>query len=240
MTEKILHIIGRLVVPVEEFERQQALDTARFFAGIPGLRWKIWLVDRERGEAGGTYLFADENAFNDYVNGPIVAQLREYPLWTDMRLSGFDIMTEPSAITRAPVGGNLPDEGALTFGRMAGAAARAVPSITPPDLYERLSREEQTLVIDVRDAADIAQSGTVPGAINISYGSLTYMADNEVPEGWRDPRLADRAKPIVTTCIMGPLGAMGGKLLHDMGFSDVAFLDGGVMAWQEAGLPLAH
>jgi hypothetical protein len=37
-------------------------------------------------------------------------------------------------------------------------------------------------VIDVRDAADIAMTGTVPGAVNISLGSLTYKADNEVPE----------------------------------------------------------
>nr|HMT21348.1 YdhR family protein [Promineifilum sp.] len=141
MTEKILHIVGRLVVPVEEFESQQSLDTAQFFAGVPGLRWKIWLIDRERGEAGGTYLFADEKSFDDYVNGPIVAQLREYPLWTDMRLSSFDIMADPSAVTRAPVGDKLPDERTLTFNRMAEAAARAIPSIAPLDLSHRLAHE---------------------------------------------------------------------------------------------------
>jgi rhodanese-related sulfurtransferase len=101
-----------------------------------------------------------------------------------------------------------------------------------------MERDPRTLVIDVRDAADIAQSGTIPGAINLSYGALTYLADSEVPESWRDPRLADRSRPIITTCILGPLGAIGGKLLADMGFCDVRILEGGVQGWIEAGLPV--
>jgi rhodanese-related sulfurtransferase len=110
-----------------------------------------------------------------------------------------------------------------------------VPSISPSEAKQRLAEYPSTLLIDVRDAADIEQTGTVPGAINLSLGSLTYLADNEVPQDWRDPRLADRNRPIITTCILGPMGALGGKLLHDMGFSDVVILDGGVQAWMDAG-----
>ena len=102
MTEKILQVVGRLVVPVDEFERQNALEGAHFFAGLPGLRWKIWIVDRERAEVGGIYLFADEATFNDYVNGPIMADMRQFPLWTDVRVTSFDYMPEHSAVTRAP------------------------------------------------------------------------------------------------------------------------------------------
>lgn len=42
------------------------------------------------------------------------------------------------------------------------------------------------------------------------------------------------------TCILGPLGALGGKLLHDMGFSNVQILEGGVQAWIDAGLLLTR
>lgn len=125
-----------------------------------------------------------------------------------------------------------------TFGAMAEEAHRAVPTIKPADLQRRQKKEADLLVIDVRDAADIAQTGSVPGAVNLSLGALTYLADNEVPEDWRDPRLADRSRPIITTCILGPLGAIGGKLLHDMGFTNVQILEGGVQAWIEAGLPV--
>jgi rhodanese-related sulfurtransferase len=78
--------------------------------------------------------------------------------------------------------------------------------------------------------------------VNISYGALTYQADHEVPEEWRAPQLADHSRPIITTCILGPLGALGalgGKLLHDMGFTNVRILAGGVQAWMDAGLPVA-
>jgi rhodanese-related sulfurtransferase len=73
--------------------------------------------------------------------------------------------------------------------------------------------------------------------VNISLGSLTYKADIEVPEDWRELALKERSRPIITTCILGPMGALGGKLLHDMGFSNVSILAGGVQAWIDAGFP---
>jgi rhodanese-related sulfurtransferase len=124
-----------------------------------------------------------------------------------------------------------------TFNQMVGEALADVPSISPVEARSRMAANPKVLMIDVRDAADIAATGIIPGAIAISYGALTYQADNEVPEGWRAPQLADRSRPIITTCIVGPLGALGGKLLHDMGFTDVSILQGGVQAWIDAGLP---
>jgi len=120
---------------------------------------------------------------------------------------------------------------------MAAEALAAVPTISPAEAQKRLQQDRNILVIDVRDAADIAMTGTVPGAMNISLGSLTYKADSEVPESWREPTLKDRSRPIITTYILGPMGALGGKLLHDMGFTNVSILEGGVQAWIDAGLP---
>lgn len=237
MTQKIVQINGKLVVPAEQFERENGVDGAKFFAGVPGLLWKIWLINRETGEAGGHYLFESASTCSDYVNGPIATELRAYPLWTDVSIKVFDYLPAQSAITRAPVGESFIGNGKpMTFARMAEEAYRAVPTIKPMDAYRRQQNEPDLLIIDVRDAADVAQTGTVPSAVNISYGALTYMADNEVPEDWRDPRLANRSRPIIATCIQGPLGALGGKLLHDMGFSNVQILDGGVQAWMDAGL----
>jgi rhodanese-related sulfurtransferase len=239
MTQKILHITGKLLVSAAEFEQQNGEEAAGFFAGVPGLLWKIWLINRERGEAGGIYLFADEASFEEYVNGPIVAQLAEYPLWTEMSVRGFDYLPMQSAMTRAPVAERRAEwNGApVTFSSMAASAFGAVPTISPPEARSRLEQDPNLLVIDVRDAADIAATGSVPGATNISLGSLTYKADHEVPESWRDPALADHARPIITTCILGPMGALGGKLLHDMGFINVSILEGGVQSWIDAGFP---
>ncbi len=146
----------------------------------------------------------------------------------------FDVLQGHSVITRG-----LPKR-PRTFGNMAAEALAVVPVIAPAQAQSLLQSDPNTLVIDVRDAADINQTGTVPGAVNLSYGALTYLADNQVPETWRDPRLADRKRPIITTCILGPLGALGGKLLHDMGFTNISILEGGVQGWIDAGFPTAQ
>jgi len=127
---------------------------------------------------------------------------------------------------------------AKSIKQMATEALKIVPSISPAETQRRLEQNPYTLVIDIRDASDIAVTGTLPGALNISLGALAYQADSEAPELWRAPELADRGRPIIVTCMLGPLGALGGRLLHEMGFGNVAVLDGGVQAWIAAGLPV--
>lgn len=234
MSKKLVQVNAKLVVSPEEFEKGCTAEAAQAFAAVDGLQWKIWIINRETGETGGIKLFEDEKTLEAYMNGPIWQAIQNFPACTDFQAKVFDIMPVPSAVTRAPLGAQVP----VTFGKMAADAFGAVPMIKPAEAYARIQAEKDLLVIDVRDSAEVAQTGTVPGAINLAYGSLTYLADNEVPEDWRDPRLADRSRPIITTCIMGPLGALGGKLLHDMGFSNVQILEGGVQAWIDAGLPL--
>jgi rhodanese-related sulfurtransferase len=241
MSQKILQI-NFTFSGVSRAELEQAwLPAAQPIADTPGLRWKVWLMNETEHECGGIYLFDDEAAVQAFLAGSIVAATKEAPILSNTSLKIFDMMAEHTAVTRGPVGDQLAvSTGApKTFGGMATEAFHAVPAIKAADLQRRQQKESELLVIDVRDAADVAQTGTVPGAVNISFGALTYMADNEVPDSWRDPRLADRTRPIVTTCILGPLGAIGGKLLHDMGFTDVTVLEGGVQAWIEAGLPVA-
>ena len=82
---------------------------------------------------------------------------------------------------------------------MVAEALADVPTVTPAEAQQRMQQDPYTLVIDVRDAAEITATGTVPGAINVSDGTLTYAADNEAPPDWRDPRLQDRSRPIVTS-----------------------------------------
>lgn len=241
MSQKILQI-NFTFSGISRGELEAAwLSAAQPIAETPGLCWKVWLMNEQEHECGGVYLFDDEASVQGFLNGPIVAATKDAPILSNASVKIFDMMAEHTAITRGPVGDQLASANGLpkTFDRMAEEAYRTVPTIKPADVQRRQKKEADLLVIDVRDAADIAESGTVPGALNLSLGSLTYMADKEVPEDWRHPQLADRARPIITTCIMGPLGALGGKLLHDMGFTNVQILEGGVQAWIDAGLPVA-
>ena len=121
--------------------------------------------------------------------------------------------------------------------QMVADAAAEVSSISPLEAQRLLAQDSNALIIDVRDAESIRATGKIPGAAPISAGSLLFKADQEVPEEWRDKRVQDRSRAIITQCDLGPLGAITAKNLRDMGFSNVHYLDGGIAAWKEAGLP---
>ena len=126
---------------------------------------------------------------------------------------------------------------AKTFTQMVGEAQAAVPGIGVEEARRRQQEDPNTLIVDVRDLAVRRASGMVRGAITVSSGMLPIRADTELPEDWRDPRLQDRSRPVITVCDAGPMSALAAKTLKDMGFENVAYLEGGTQAWKEAGLP---
>ncbi len=126
---------------------------------------------------------------------------------------------------------------AKSFMDMVGEAQAEVPGVGAEELRRRREADPRTLVVDVRDLANRRASGMVAGAIAVSSGSLPVAADLELPEDWRDPRLQVRSVPVVAVCDLGPMSALAAKTLKDMGFQDVAYLEGGTQAWKDAGLP---
>ena len=126
---------------------------------------------------------------------------------------------------------------AKTFMGMASEAMAEVPSVSGQEARQRLQDDPNTLLIDVRDLEVIRETGMAEGAIPISNGALPLRADREVPESLRDARLQDRSRPVITICGAGPMSAIGAKTLKDMGFENVAYVEGGTDAWKQAGLP---
>ena len=126
---------------------------------------------------------------------------------------------------------------AMSFMQMAEEAMAEVDGIDAEAAQRQLQEDSKALLIDVRDAADIPSTGVPAGGANISLGMLPVRADQELPEDWRDARLQDRSRRIITTCPLGPNGARGAKLLQDMGFTNVAYMEGGMDAWSKANLP---
>jgi len=125
----------------------------------------------------------------------------------------------------------------LSFMQIVEAAVANVEGISPADAQKRLEQDPDALLVDVRDAGDIPSTGLVSGGMNISLGMLPIKADLELPEDWREPGLQDRSRQVITTCQLGPNAAIGAKLLKDMGFTNVTYMDGGMEAWKAAGLP---
>ena len=126
---------------------------------------------------------------------------------------------------------------AKTFMQMVQEAKAEVPGVTPLEAQRRFRENPDALLLEVRDAGDIPVDQKALNMVNISLGTLPIRADLEVPEGRRDPRLQDRSRQIITTCGLGNLAAMGARLLKEMGFTNVSYMEGGMQGWKDAGLP---
>lgn len=126
---------------------------------------------------------------------------------------------------------------AKTFLQMVAEAKANVPGISPEEAQNRFKANQKTLVVDVQDSKDVESCGLIPGAVPISLGMIAIRADQELPENFRDARLQDRSRPVIVTCGAGGQAALGAYTLKQMGFENVAYIDGGMAAWKQAGLP---
>ena len=98
----ILQINFTLNVPAAEY--QKMIDSkAEAFRDVPGLKWKIWLLNAATQEAGGIYLFDSQASLDAYRNGPIVEQLKASAGVRNVSIKQFDVMPEATAWTRGPV-----------------------------------------------------------------------------------------------------------------------------------------
>lgn len=126
---------------------------------------------------------------------------------------------------------------AKTFRQMVAEARESAEVITPREAQKRVQDNPNIVVVDVREPGDIAETGAIPGSLNIPLGMLPIRADTELPEALREARLQDRSTPVITTCAAGGQASLAAKTLRDMGFTNVAIIDGGTRAWKAAGLP---
>jgi rhodanese-related sulfurtransferase len=98
---------------------------------------------------------------------------------------------------------------------------------------KELIEKGNVTVIDVGEAWQIQERGTILGARNITRGELDIRADTELPS--RDPALQDRQQKIILTCGAGGKAILSAHVLAEMGFTDVSVIEGGCRAWKAAG-----
>ena len=84
------------------------------------------------------------------------------------------------------------------------------------------------IIIDVREDDEVAQAA-IPGAVHIPMGELLDRLD-EVP----------RDRQVVFSCHSGGRSENVCRYLeaNEDGFDDVVNLEGGIVAWSQAGLPV--
>ena len=114
--------------------------------------------------------------------------------------------------------------------QMVEAANAIVRRITPAEA-EKLMAQENTLVVDVRDAPEVEKSGKVAGAVNVSRGLLEFRADPESP--YHDKNFS-KDRTVILYCASGGRSALSGKTLKEMGYDRVYNL-GAFKDWADSG-----
>lgn len=122
---------------------------------------------------------------------------------------------------------------ATSLKAMMEAANASVPRITPAQAREMIGTGN-VLVVDVRDARELEQSGKVAGAVHIPRGLLEFKADPESPV--REQSM-DRSKTVILYCGTGGRSALAGKTLKELGY-DRVFNLGAFKDWAESGGPV--
>lgn len=124
---------------------------------------------------------------------------------------------------------------AKTAAQLVQEARSAIENLTPDQVQAELAAGNATLV-DVRDAPELA-NGTIPGAIHVSRGMLEFQADPSSPlhKSGLDPN-----RRVILHCASGGRSALAARTLRELGYTDVAHLDGGFKAWQAAGKPVSR
>ncbi len=113
-------------------------------------------------------------------------------------------------------------------------AKENLENLTPSQVNEEMQNGNIS-IIDLREKDELEQNGAIPGATHAPRGLLEFYADEA--HSFYKPEL-DKNKRIVLHCASGGRSTLASKTLKDMGYTNVANMEGGFTAWKAAGLPV--
>ncbi len=108
--------------------------------------------------------------------------------------------------------------------------------VSAQDLATEMESEE-TLLLDVRLPVEVERRGTIEGSTRVPRSVLEWWADPDSPYFRPGGVFGDFDRRVVTFCEGGGNGAFTAVALQELGYRNVATLDGGFYAWVAAGLP---
>ena len=112
-------------------------------------------------------------------------------------------------------------------------ALKQIKTISTDDAHKMVS-DNQCNLIDIRDIRELEKEGRVENSQHIPRGMLEFWLDPN--SSYYEANKIKDIKKMVLFCAAGFRSALATKSLVDMGFTNVAHVDGGFDALKNAGL----
>ena len=112
-------------------------------------------------------------------------------------------------------------------------ALKSIETLSSSEAKSLYEKKEISL-IDVRDIRELWKEGTIENSKHIPRGMLEFWLDPE-SSYYKENKIKDMKK-MVLFCALGWRSALATKSLVDMGFNNVAHVDGGFDALKKSGL----
>lgn len=101
-------------------------------------------------------------------------------------------------------------------------------NLSPEDFLKKITELPNAPIIDVRTSGEF-EGGHIANSINIDWNGNNF--DKEISA-------FDKAEPIFIYCLSGGRSGSAASQMRSQGFKEVYELDGGIMRWKSANLPL--
>ena len=121
--------------------------------------------------------------------------------------------------------------------QMWAEANEMIEVVTPSALADELETED-VLLLDVRLPQEIERRGTIDGSKPVPRQVVEWWADPESPYFRPNGEFGEFGRRVVTFCDGGGNGAFTAVTLQELGYTNVANLEGGFYGWVTAGLPV--
>ena len=116
-------------------------------------------------------------------------------------------------------------------------AQKSIETLSANEVKTLYDNKEITL-IDVRDIRELWKEGTIENSKHIPRGMLEFWLDPE--STYYQSNKIKELKKMVLFCALGWRSALATKSLVDMGFTNVAHVDGGFDALKKNGLKIVE
>jgi rhodanese-related sulfurtransferase len=111
---------------------------------------------------------------------------------------------------------------------MVGSAKAAVKKVSADELKAAIDAKEDAIILDIRDGEEYA-AGHLPGAMNISRGTLEFKVFGAIP---------DLNAKIYVYCKTSGRATLATKTLNDLGYKNAILADLNYADWVKAGYPV--